>query len=88
MYLPLSKFLNKFDCLYKKQFGFRNQHSTNHALFSITEEIRKSRDNNEFSSGAFLDFKKTFDTINHKIHYGVRGETLSWFELYLRNRIK
>ena len=77
MYFRKSTILNKFGCLYKKQFGFRNQHSTNHALFSITEEIRKSRDNNEFSSGAFLDFKKDFDTTNHKIHYGVRGETLS-----------
>ena len=88
MYLRLSTILNKFNCLYKKQFGFRNQHSTNHALFSITEEIRKSRDNKKFSSGAFLDFKKDFDTTNHKIHHGVRGETLSWFESYLTNRIQ
>ena len=46
MYSRLSKFLDKFDCLYKKQFGFRNAHSTNHALISITEEIRKSLNNN------------------------------------------
>ena len=31
MYSRLSKFLDKFDRLYKKQFGFRNAHSTNHA---------------------------------------------------------
>ena len=49
MYSRLSKFLDKFDCLYKKQLGFRNAHSTNHALISITEEIRKALDNNEFS---------------------------------------
>ena len=46
MYLRLSKFLDKFDCFYKKQFSFRNAHSTNHALISITEEIRKVLDNN------------------------------------------
>ena len=85
MYSRLSKFLDKFDCLYKKQFGFRNTHSTSHALISITEEIRKALDNNEFSCGVFLDFQKAFDTVNHKIlidklhHYGVRGVTLSWF---------
>ena len=85
MYLRLSKFLDKFDCLYKKQFGFRNADSTSHALISITEEIRKALDNNEFSCGVFLDFQKSFDIVNHKIlvdklhHYGVRGVTLSWF---------
>ena len=94
MYWRLSKFLDKFDCLYKKQFGFRNAHSTNHALTSIAEEIRKALDNNEFSCGAFLDFQKAFDIFNHKIlidklhHYGVRGAALSWFESYLTNRIQ
>ena len=67
MYSRLSKFLDKFDCLYKKQFGFRNAHSTNHALISITEEIRKALDNNKFSCGVFLDFQKAFDTVNYKI---------------------
>ena len=94
MYSRLSKFLDKFHCLYKKQFGFRNAHSTNHALISITEEIRKALDNKEFSCGVFLDFQKAFDTVNHKIlidklhHYGVRGVTLSWFKSYLTNRIQ
>ena len=94
MYSRLSKFLDKFDCLYKKQFGFRNAHSTSHALIIITEEIRKALDNNEFSCGVFLDFQKAFDTVNHKISldklhdYGVRGVTLSWFESYLTNRIQ
>ena len=94
MYLRLSKFLDKFHCLYKKQFGFRNAHSTNHALICITEEIRKALDNNKFSCGVFLDFQKPFDTVNYKIlidklhHYGIRGVTLSWFESYLTNRIQ
>ena len=65
--MKLSKFLDKFDCLFKKQFGFRNAHSINHALISITEEIRKTLDNNEFSCGVFLDFQRAFDTVNHKI---------------------
>ena len=30
--------------LYAKQFGFRNTLSTNHALISITEEIRRVLD--------------------------------------------
>ena len=95
MYLRLSKFLDKFDCLYKKKFGFRNAHSTNHALISIAEEIRNALDNNDLAScGIFPGFQKTFDNVNHKIlidklyHYGERGVTLSWFESYLANRIQ
>ena len=42
MYTRLYKFLEKYSYLYKKQFGFRNSHSTNHALISITEKIKKS----------------------------------------------
>ena len=42
------KLFNKFSCLYKKQFGFTNAHSTNHSLISITEEVGKLLDNNGF----------------------------------------
>ena len=35
MYSRLYDFLNKYNCLYKKQFGFRNSHSTNYALITI-----------------------------------------------------
>ena len=85
MYSRLSKFLDEFDCLYKKQFGFMNAHSTNHALINITEEIREALDNNEFSCGVFRDFQKAFNNVNHKLlidklhHYCVRGVILSWF---------
>ena len=47
------------------------------------EEIRKALDNNEFSCDVFLDFQKTFGTVNHKIlidkihYYGARGITLN-----------
>ena len=92
MYTRLYKFLEKYKYLYKKQFGFRNSHSTNHALISITEKIRESLDKNEYSCGVFLDFQKAFDTVNHEIlikklhHYGIRGITNQWFKSYLTNR--
>ena len=63
----------------------------NHALISITEKIKKSLDNNEYSCGVFLDFQKTFDTVNHEIllkklhRYGIRGITNEWFKSYLNN---
>ena len=34
-------FLEKYNCLYKYQFGFRKKHSINHALIEITEKSEK-----------------------------------------------
>ena len=38
----LYKFLNTHNCIYELQFGFRAGHSTNHALISLTEDIRNA----------------------------------------------
>ena len=79
MHGRLCKFLNKTNHLYAKQFGFRNTLSTNHALISITEEIRRALDNEKFTCRVFLDFQKAFDMVHHKIlltkleYHGIRG---------------
>ena len=92
MYTRLYKFLDKFKCLYEKQFGFRNFHSTNHALVSITEEIKQALDKDEFACCVLLDFQKAFDTVNHNIliaklnRYEIRGITLDWLQSYLTNQ--
>ena len=94
MYSRFYDFLNKYNCLYRKQFGFQNSHSTNHALITITETVRDALDRDEYSCGVFLDFQKAFETVNHQIltgklnHYGVRGLSLDWFTSYLTNRQK
>ena len=84
--------MNQNKCLFNNQFGFRNHHSTNHALISITEKIRNALDDGKYGCGVFLDFQKAFDTVNHKIllskleHYGIRGMPLKLFQNYLINR--
>ena len=92
MYSRLYSFLEFHNCIYKNQFGFRTNHSTFHALVSITEDIRQALDNNSFACGIFIDLQKAFDTVDHNIllktleHYGVRGLANDWFHSYLLNR--
>ena len=67
-YARLYQLLEKSDLFYSLQFGFRaNEHSTNHALISITETMKELIDNNKSGCGVFLDLRKAFDTVNHKI---------------------
>ena len=92
MYNRLDNFLSTSEIIYKFQFGFRKQYSTNHALLSIIEQIRTALDNNTFSCGVFIDLEKAFDTVNHQIlltklyHYEIRGVANKWLYSYLTNR--
>ena len=92
MHARLYEFLELHNVLFLNQFGFRKFHSTSHSLVEITEVIKESIDNGRYGCGIFIDLKKAFDTVNHRIllskleHYGIRGALLKWFESYLTNR--
>ena len=92
MYGRLIKFIEKQNILYDKQFGFRSNHSTEHAILSIVVKIQEAIEEGKFSCGIFLDFRKAFDTVNHEIliekleYYGIRGVAKKWFISYLTNR--
>ena len=66
--------------------------TTSHSLISITETIRNSMEDGKYGCGVFIDLKKAFHTVNHKIlltkleHYGIRNEALMWFRSYLTDR--
>ena len=66
--------------------------STVYALAQITEMIKVSIDKGKFGCGIFIDLRKAFDTVNHKIllmkleHYAIRDNVLNWFQSYLSNR--
>ena len=67
MYNRLYKYLIENDILQSKQFGFQNDHSTDHAVVQIVDKIIKSFENNKYTFGVFTDLSKAFDTVDHSI---------------------
>ena len=92
IYSRVYSYLVKFNLIYSKQFGFRSGFSTNHAIISITEHIRKLLDQGEYVCGVFVDLEKAFDTVHHDIlceklkYYGLRGKINDLLKSYLSNR--
>ena len=88
----LDTFLNRHDILSENQYGFRENRSTSLALMELVEDLTRSLDQRRHTIGVFIDLKKAFDTIDHKIlldklhHYGLRGNANNWIRSYLENR--
>ena len=92
MFNRLKAFIDKKEILYRSQYGFRDKHSTQHAILDIVNSLQRNMDKKLFSCGIFIDLKKAFDTVDHSIllnklnHYGVRGIVNDWFSSYLFKR--
>ncbi len=59
--------MQKYNILYKFQFGFREGHSTTLANIEIVENIREEILEGIFVLDAYLDLSKAFHTITHDI---------------------
>ena len=92
MYNRLNPFFQKYNIFYKYQFGFRKNNATANALTEVIDYIYKSLDEGNYVFGIYIDLKKAFDTVQHKIllhklqYYGIRGLAFHWFETYLSKR--
>ena len=92
VYNRLITYFNKYNILFKNQYGFRKGHSTSLALHHLFDNITKAIDQKEYTIGVFIDLSKAFDTVNHEIlinklkHYGIRGLALDWIKSYFGNR--
>ena len=92
IYKRLYSFLTSMKIIYDKQFGFRKNHSTAHAVNYSVNRILSEIENKNHVIGIFVDLSKAFDTIDHKKlltkleHYGIRGKCLNLITSYLSNR--
>ena len=92
LYGQLYDYFNNNNIFYINQFGFRENLSTELAVAQIYEDFVTCVDNKEIVCSVFIDLKKAFDTVDHKIllnklhRYGIRGLPLNLLESFLSNR--
>lgn len=78
--------------LHEMQFGFRKHYSTEMAECFLLEKIKHSVDKGGVVGAVFLDLKKAFDPVNHRIllnklsQCSVSPRTVKWLESYLSER--
>ena len=88
----LSSFLENSMFLSKYQPGLRKGYSTSSASSKFIDSIAMGLDKGKYTVAVFLDIKKAFDTINHKImirklkHAGCGVRIIELFKSYLENR--
>ena len=92
MYNRVYNYLNDNNLLFRKQFGFRKGHFTDHTLIKLIDSIYDSFNENKYTLGVFIDLSKGFDTIDHNFlidklnSYGIKNNSLKWCSGYLSNR--
>ena len=88
----IDNFIEKNNIISSNQYGFKKKSNTLHAIYALTNNITNSIDMHDKIAAVFVDIKKAFDTIDHKIlfiklyKYGIRGQTLNLIKSYLYNR--
>jgi len=87
--LQVSSVLSLNNQLDVNQSGFKQGHSTETALLSVTEALWIAKAASKSSVLILLDLSAAFDTVNHQIllstlsSLDITGTSLQWFESYL-----
>lgn len=88
----MNSFIMKYDLLTPSQFGFRKGCSTTHAIIKLLTHVTQAYHRRQYSACFFLDLRKAFDTVDHRIllqkleHYGFRGHCYKYLKSYYQNR--
>ena len=88
----LKTYLDVNQLLSKKQHGFRKKKSTLSAIVEFLHDVYQDQLLMQDTYVVFLDLKKAFDTVSHKILLnklqvlGLDQNSILWFKSYLHNR--
>ena len=88
----IMNFIDRYNMLSPEQFGFTTNSSTELAITTIYDKFLDNLDKNQYTCAIFLDIKKAFDSLDHKIllkkldHYGFRGKIWNLLKSYMENR--
>ena len=92
VHTQLLRHLNRHNILTDFQNGFRKNHSTIDTFFKYTTDLQLNKNNNLHTIALYIDFKKAFDTVNHKLlidklkDMKIENKVLKWIKSYLTNR--
>ena len=92
MFAHMTRYVNTHNILYMKQFGFKENRSTQHAVCTFLSDILNGFKDNFYTLALFIDLRKAFDTVDHTIllnylqNVGFDEIVLDWFKSYLANR--
>ena len=81
----LNNYAEKRDLISPNQFGFRVDHRTSDAAFTLQSLITERKINNQPLYACFVDFSKAFDSIDREAlsyklgNFGIRGPLLKLF---------
>ena len=67
MYNRLYRHLLNDYILYKKQFGFQENHSIDHAIIQPVDQISNNFEKTNFTLDVFIHLSKAFDTGDHVV---------------------
>ena len=63
----INDYLEKYHLICDKQFGFRQNFFTSHAISNIYEKLLQNSDTGMYNCCIFLNFTKAFDTVHHDV---------------------
>lgn len=92
LHTRLQNYLDSINFFFERQYGFRTKSNTLTATIDLVTKIKHNIDKGNIVLGIFIDLKKAFDTVSHKLLLkkleviGLAGSALKMFESYLSNR--
>ena len=87
MHKMVYTYLQQHNLLSVYQSGFRSLHSTSTCLADVTNTLLKNIDDGQLTGLVFLDLKKAFDTLDHRLlldkltALGFSKASVQWFNV-------